>query len=131
MSLLPLYYTVVIAAWVPSAWFSPLTTEEESTIRKIVSSGHQGTAVYKDPKLIGIEFLPIHEELTDAYKRRPVTTVLLLVKIIEGGNPKDSVFAAALAISLRNDKSALGATILGLFNEKTYDQIDANWKQTP
>jgi hypothetical protein len=74
--------------------------------------------------------LVMPDELTDLYRKHPQEVLDVLEKIIDGGNPKDSVLAAGCAISLLKGPR-VGVVCVDNFDRKTYDTFDTDWEATP
>lgn len=93
-------------------------------------------AVYgKKAKIEPLTFRDINEvliptELAEVYTARPRATIDLLLAIVEGGNPDDSVAAAAYGIALLGSPNG-AAVCVEYFDAKKYDEIDEDWKHSP
>jgi len=76
------------------------------------------------------ERLIIPEALSDLFRLHPSAVLDLLLRIIDGGNPDDSVLAAGYAISLL-DGPVAGVVCVDVFDKGTYDKVEKAWKTTP
>src|SRR2546427_351434 len=94
-----------------------LTPDEERTVRKSV---YDGEMLIVSPKMDFQDILVIPKPLTDLYKKRPRAVVDLLLTIMEGGNPRDSVLAAGYAIGLLDDP-AVAVVCIDHFDKSKYD----------
>jgi hypothetical protein len=104
-----------------------LDTSQEMVIRR---------CVYNETPKIGADFgdsqtrLLIPKALSDLYRQHPSAVLELLLKIVDGANPDDSVLAAGYAVSLLNN-AAVGVVCVDVFDKDTYDKVDKAWKTTP
>jgi hypothetical protein len=80
--------------------------------------------------LARIDILVVPEELTDLHRRHPEAVLGLLLKIMEGGNPRDSSLAAGYALSLLKGPE-IGIICVRHFDKDTYDSFNKNWETTP
>ena|SRR5579872_1311365 len=69
------------------------------------------------------------EDLLKVHKEFPKETVRLLLAIIDGGNPDDSVLAASYAIALLQGP-AVGPVCYKFYDRKIYDEVDKHWEMT-
>jgi hypothetical protein len=86
--------------------------------------GFQGRPIAPQEQLI------IPEALSDIYRKHPRAVLDLLVKIIDGANPNDSVVAAGYAVSLLHGP-AVRIVCVDLFRKDTYDKVKKAWDTTP
>jgi hypothetical protein len=103
-----------------------LTAEESRAIRQ---------TVYKNtPKVGGTEdfigALMIPDEPKSLYKRKPHQVVNLLLVVLDGASPRDSVLAAAYAMELLGGRGR-GVVCIDHFDEDTYDTVLPKWACTP
>jgi hypothetical protein len=108
-----------------------LSASEEKSIRDIVYGEQTGTVLPTSGKYAKHEILTITPDLQKIYDNKPDATLDLLNKMIEGGNPRDSSYAAACACTLCADDPVLGAVIRRTAHAKTYDVFDSYWEETP
>lgn len=104
-----------------------LSPEDEATVRRVVyreRARQVGSQLGHNFEVV----VPV--ALSDFYAKKPDAVLDLLEKIIAGGNPTDSVSAAAYAISLL-EHPGVGEVCLSLFDAETYDEIDKNWQCPP
>jgi hypothetical protein len=102
-------------------------------------------AVYDNPPKVspipqidartGIEWPPITilvvpEPVANLYKQRPRRVLELLLRIMDGAEPKQSSLAAGYALELMGPPSR-GLVCIEVFDKNTYDLVEKNWKSTP
>jgi hypothetical protein len=105
-----------------------LTKEEEALIRKLV---YEETAILVHPlegKYALLELLYVPDEITEIYKKCPVGTLGLLLKIIEGGNPKDAMLAAGYALAIAEDPVTGAICTRG--RRDSFDQVIKNSRKS-
>ncbi len=73
----------------------------------------------------GAEMVTVPAGLVTLYQRKPRAVVELLLVVVEGARPSDSVRAAAYALAL-TDRPTAGALPARHFDEETYDAPDSN-----
>jgi hypothetical protein len=78
--------------------------------------------------------LEVPEPLAQLYKHHPRPVLDLLLKIMDGGSPKDSVLAAGYAMALLDGPGG-GVVCVEHFyfgkHKATYDAVDKDWEKTP
>ncbi len=107
-----------------------LDTSQETVVRRCVYNG--------SPELAAVtlgsggiqEQLVIPQALSDLYRKHPGAVLDLLLRIIDGANPDNSVLAAGYAISLQKGP-AVGVVCVDIFEKGTYDKLDKAWERTP
>jgi hypothetical protein len=92
-------------------------------------------AVYSEEIRVTSDFdfqskLVLPKALETSYTKHPQAVLGVLLKIMEGGRPRDSALAAGYAISLL-DGTAVGVICVEHFDKKTYDSLDKDWRTTP
>ena len=105
-----------------------LDNEKEKVVRDAVYNGK--TLLYSPEERPWDRVLRFPEPLTQLYNQHPQAVLHLLLKIMEGGRPTDSVLAAGYAISLQAGPS-VGRVCVENFDEKTFDTLDNDWRTTP
>lgn len=106
--------------------------DKEKVVRDAVYNNNPLTA---SPKEDFQSVLVIPKPLAELYKAHPKPVVDMLLKVIDGGRPKDSVLAAGYALELLDGPGG-GVVCVDLFyngkNAKAnYDIVDKNWEKTP
>ena len=120
--LVAVFAVVGFAALVPAA--RPTDAELDRAVR---------AAVYgKEPQTRTRWFsntteIVVPKELVAAYTGDPRATTKLLLAIVEGASPGESVLAAEFAFALLGSG---GTVCLGHFNAKTYDDVREGWNVT-
>jgi hypothetical protein len=99
---------------------------KQKTVREMVYS--------KKPIIRGVPFdilteLIIPEDLLKVHKEFPKETVRLLLTIIDGGNPDDSILAAAYATASLNGPT-VAPVCYRFYDRKIYDEVDEDWKMS-
>ena len=100
---------------------SGLTADEAKTVRQ---AAYDGPLLLFAPERPG--GLPVAEEVTvptsliALHRRKPLAVTKLLLAVVEGGRPIDSVRAAAYALALW-DRPSAGAMPLRHYDEESYD----------
>lgn len=123
---------LLVAAQISLATFAVadearLSPKDEGTVRRLV---YRQRARQVGSQL-GLNFeVVVPVALSNFYAKKPDAVLDLLEAIIAGGNPTDSVSAAAYAISLL-EHPGVGEVCLSQFDAETYDEIDKNWQCTP
>jgi hypothetical protein len=105
-----------------------LDSESEKVVRDAVYSGEMCEYTIFEPPFDRVLYIP--KPVVQVYEKHPKGVLELLVKIIEGGRPRDSVLAAAYAVSLQAGP-AVGTVCADHFDENTYDILDNDWGTTP
>ncbi|MEZ6139664.1 MAG: hypothetical protein R3B84_03750 [Zavarzinella sp.] len=106
----------------------PLTEQEKDLLRKTVYG--QSPAEHTPDDDITDRVLLVPDGVSRLYKDKPAQTLDLLIRIVDGANPNDSLMAASLAMELKHGKgTGLMCTIQ--FKSTSYDIIDTYWKLTP
>jgi len=115
-----------------------LTPEQERTIRVTISDYPAGTFTEFVPlPELGGALLPftrvdMPKELKAAYAKAPSAVLGLLLRIADGGNPRESSSAAAYAFTLLDPKTETGGVVvIDMFKKATYDVVDEYWETTP
>ncbi len=103
------------------------TGSKEKTVRNVVYDRTPRT-VSADGTFLSA--LSIPADLNSLYKDYPRDVLAVLVKIVDGANPKDSSLAAGFAISLLKGP-AVGVVCISTFDATKYDSFDDNWKCSP
>jgi hypothetical protein len=113
-----------------------LDAEAEKSVRQAVYNYPPAVSPIpqKDPRT-GIELPPITilvlpEPLAKLYKQHPRRVLELLLRIMDGADPKQSSLAAGYALELMGPPGR-GLVCIELFDKNTYDVIEKNWKTTP
>lgn len=101
--------------------------QQERSIRSAVYSGKVES---ESPDLDFQGRLIIPRCIVEIHKKHPDKVVSLLVVIVEGANPRDSVAAACYAIALLHGAKQ-GVIPIEHFNVESYDKIDSDWNTTP
>ena len=104
-----------------------LTTEQIQMVRDAVYS-KSATTEFLRKELYDI--VPVPKSLIEVYKQKPVKALEVLLLIMDGANPRDSVSAAAYAFELLEGPGA-GVICLRVFKSEKYDVVDEDWKTTP
>jgi len=99
---------------------APLTPEEDAECREDV---YQGVGIGQvrvggNPKRAVI----LTKSLENAYKKKPLATLQLLLDIVKGGRPADAVSAAAFAVALADNP--FGATTIASPLPKSDDEVE-------
>lgn len=102
-----------------------LSPQEERTVRNAVYNEDARTAS-RDLRRI----LVVPNALADLYRKNSRSVVDLLLTIMDGASPKDSVLASAYAIALLQAPD-VATVCLDNFDKLTYDIVDNDWKITP
>ncbi len=105
-----------------------LDIDSERVVRDAVY--YEEAATFSKRELPGASMLVVPERLQKVYKEHPEAVVDLLLKIMEGANPRESVLAAGYAMSLLKGP-ARGAVCVENFEAKKYDSLDKDWRVTP
>jgi hypothetical protein len=135
------HFTIVLAAMLlpqataedaePADAPKNLTTSDERFVRQLIYGGDHSTVIPKEGKYELKEILVVPDQLARLYEKEPQATLDLLLKIMDGAKPGDSVLSAAYAASLSSNNPVIGAGVLRLFDESKYDEIDEDWGVTP
>lgn len=80
-----------------------LTRKEAAIIRRNVYTRGRSTATPNTGPWAFKRILIVPEAVTQVYKMKRIATLRLLLDIVKGGAPKDSVLAAAYAIALEDN----------------------------
>ena len=98
-------------------------------------------AVYNnDPQTVSLKrdfqsVLVIPKPLAGLYKAHPKPVVDVLLKVIDGGRPEDSVLAAGYAIELLDGPGGGLLCVEMFYTDKdakaNYDIVDEDWEMTP
>lgn len=118
---------IVMTVPVPDSKPVKLSPEQVAAARAAVYDTELAT---ESPNRDGMSVIIVPEAIAVAYLRNAVETESLLFKIIEGGNPADSIKAVSYLLELR-DGPGSGIPAFLAFNYQTWDKIDKDWKQTP
>jgi len=106
---------------------APLKSEDAKAVR---------SAVYENDPLVGtrdadmLRILDLPEPLRTCYNNNNNATIELLLIIVEGGRPRDSVLAAGYAFELVGGPGR-GVACIRVFSEISYDDMDDAWGATP
>lgn len=106
-----------------------LGVEDSRTVRNII---------YKEKLIVqtaapvgGAQIVNIPKQLVDLYKRKPASVLALLVRIVDGANPKESATAAAYALALVQGGGGGVAVALTFYSwGDKYDEFDDDWGMT-
>jgi len=71
--------------------------------------------------------LLVPQALADLYKSKPTGVLKVLLMIVDGASPQDSMLAAAYALELLD---GVGVVCVYAFQEETYDAVRKHWKTT-
>jgi hypothetical protein len=104
-----------------------LDAAEEKVVREAVYNMGPLTA---SPRMDFISELVLPDSLVALHKKKPQAVLNLLLVIMEGASPKDSVLAAGYAISLLTSP-AVGVVCIDHFDKNTYDSVHRAWETTP
>ena len=113
-----------------------LTPEQERTIRVMISDYPAGTytEIVALPELGGAPLpftrVDMPKDLEAAYAKAPSAVIGLLLRIVDGGTPRDSSSAAVYALTLAGPDGA-GLAPIALFDKATYDVVVKGWDTTP
>jgi len=121
------FLVVIMTAPLPNTKPVKLSPEQLAAARAEVYNGELAT---ESPNKDGKSVIVVPEAVAVAHRRNVAETESLLLKIIEGGNPADSIKAVAYLIELR-DGPGSGIPAVLTFNYKAWDKIDNDWKSTP
>jgi hypothetical protein len=103
------------------------SASQELVVRECV---YNETPGIESPNRDFRSILIVPDPLSTLYREQPKAVLALLLKIVDGSSPKDSVLAAGYAMSLLDDPSA-GVVCVEHFDKATYDKVDEDWKTTP
>jgi hypothetical protein len=115
----------VLAARAEAAERMP--AQDEAAIRRVVYQGRARRIGSRQG--LNLEVI-VPAPLADLYVKQPDAVLDVLTEIIAGGNPMDSVTAAAYAISLL-EGPAVGEVCIALFDKDHYDLTDDDWNCSP
>ena len=101
---------------------------DDFIVRTAVYSGSPKTAIPRKGKWAKFEVLLVPKELAEAYSRNPEKTLMLLLSIVEGANPRDAALAAGFAISLARSPVAGAIAVSGARGVKdaNFDRLFAD-----
>jgi hypothetical protein len=100
----------------------------EKVVRDAVYNNNKPRTASPNKDFYSILLVP--DSLTEAYKKHPQAVLGVLLRIMDGGNPNDSVLAAGYAISLLRGPG-VGIVCIRHFDKETYDTVDKDWEVTP
>lgn len=118
---------VLMMAPVPNPIPAKLSPEQLAAVRAAIYDGELAT---ESPERDGTSVIVVPEAVTVAYRTNAAETESLLFKIIEGGNPADSIKAVSFLIELREGPGS-GILAVLAFDYQSWDKIDKDWKMTP
>jgi hypothetical protein len=104
-----------------------LAPDEEKLIRDAV---YGGKLLIAESDRIGHTMIGVPQPVTEMYVKHRHSVLNLLITIAEGGNPRDSVLAAAYSIALL-DGPAVAVVCARNFDRAAYDVVDEDWETTP
>ncbi len=106
--------------------------EADRLVRQAVYNENPRAHVQLDLEtfLLPLPVVVIPEPLVKLYQQHPQSVLDLLLKIMDGGNPSDSVLAAAYAVELLVGRG-VGVVCVDQFDPATYDTVDKGWGKTP
>ena len=111
---------------------TPLSVEDENKLRSAVYNNELGTAFPVKGEWAFGEVLGVPAHVFTIYEKDPVGTLEVLLKIVEGGNPKDSALALGYALSVVAKTPWAGAIAAHeIIGRDHYDQLDDGWQCTP
>ena len=102
-------------------------TEKEKTVRDAV---YNNRPLSISPNMDFRSMLWVPETLVLLHKKHPQPVMRVLLQIMEGARPEDSVLAAGYANSLL-DGPEVGLVCVHHFDKKTFDVYDKDWETTP
>jgi hypothetical protein len=106
-----------------------LSENDERDLRRAVYDHDIITYVPQEGKLPRADVLLLRDEVVAIYKKKPLATLRLLLKIVEGGNPKDGMLAAGYAISLVQSPAV--AMVCVRRRQDEFDKVSEGVKTTP
>jgi hypothetical protein len=101
---------------------SALEKGQEFNIRKYIYEGKHLTAFPKEGKYAGFTILIVPREIESIYESNKLATVQLLITIIDGARPEDSLLAAGYAASLL--LSPIEGAEISCFPKDKYDSLN-------
>jgi hypothetical protein len=113
---------------VPTTTLPPLLSPAQEKIVRNSVYGKQ--PLIRAIPMEGLDEIVVPKELAEVYKDHPRETILVLLAIIDGAKPDDSVLAAAYAIALLHG-APVGPVCYKFYDRKTYDDVDEDWETTP
>lgn len=120
---------VIIMTMIPAPKTKPakLSPEQLAAVRAVVYDEELAT---ESPNRDERSVIVVPEAVAVAYRQNAAETKLLLLKIVEGGNPADSIKAVSYLIELQ-DGPGSGIPAVLAFDYQTWDKVDEDWKMTP
>jgi hypothetical protein len=105
-----------------------LDSRQEAIVRRAVYENEP--LINSSPAFLFQGELGIPEPLAELAKNHRREVIELLLKIMDGGSPKDSALAAGYAVSLLSGPR-VGVVCVERFDKATYDEVDKDWETTP
>jgi hypothetical protein len=99
--------------------------DQPPTVEPVPQKDSQGRTVN-----VPITILVVPKPLAELYKRHPRPVLELLLRIMDGANPRESSLAAGYAMELLGGPGR-GLVCVEFFNKDTYDAVDKDWEKTP
>ncbi len=104
---------------------------EEEELRNSIYNKKPEIDGVKGFGLMSANFIIVPNEIKALFKKKPSQTLMTLVSIVEGANPKESCLAAAYAVTLLENDGFGGFMIYNdLFRESEYDKLKPNDRRT-
>lgn len=108
-----------------------IDVHEEERLRNCIYNKKPEYGEVKGLGGIPVYFIIVPKEIKALYEKKPAPTLIVLVSIVEGANPKESCLAAAYAVTLMGTEGFSGFIIYNdLLDPSEYEKLKPNDKNT-